>query len=258
MRAEQSDRERAGGGKGGGWQRMSRVLGISVPVGVRATLRRPRDPQQGPESGFHEVQPRSADVFAGQKGRAGRKPTTRPACALRKLGAAGSDAVLPASPGRRASCDDHGAVRGPPGAPRPRGCERCPLRLTLCPPVCAHGEQTVPPAPGPQGPFSPRAGRGTASTERGLVASAPPPHAGPGPATPASREQDRPPRDGAWATGLALATQPCDAGRRLPRLPRWLWAGGPGVCGNKDPTFTQPSFRVRESSVTQAGTLAGP
>lgn len=63
---------------------------------------------------------------------------------------------------------------------------------------------------------------------------------------------------GAWVTGLALATQPCDAGRRLPRLPRWLWAGGPGVCGNKDPTFTQPSFRVRESSVTQAGTLAGP
>lgn len=47
-RAEQSDRERAGGGKGGGRQRMSRVLGISVPVGVRATLRAASRPPAGP------------------------------------------------------------------------------------------------------------------------------------------------------------------------------------------------------------------
>lgn len=55
--------------------------------------------------------------------------------------------------------------------------------------------------PPPPGPILSPPGRGTASTERGLVASAPPPHAGPGPATPASREQDRPPRDGGLGDG---------------------------------------------------------
>lgn len=218
--------------------------GFQCPSGSGPHSGRPRDLQQGPGSSFHEVQPRSADIFAGQKGRAGRKPTTRPACAPRKLGAAGSDPVLPASPGRRASCDDHGAVRGPPGAPRPRGCERRPLRLAVCPPVCAHGEQTVPPATAPGAHSLPaRAGaqraQSVASWHRLLR-----PTLGLG-----QRHRPHGSRTGlhgtgAWATGLALATQPCDAGRRLPRLPRWLWAGGPGVCGNKDPTFTQPSFRV--------------